>query len=99
MGRVDGILLETRDGEQPRIDGLLIGPAALGDRLHARLGQWIRAIERRFSLPDDRPVRIAFEEIDEIATEIKLRLTVGDTSVGEIERRLRAWVIKLPGSG
>jgi hypothetical protein len=99
MGRVDGILLETVDGQPPRIAGLLIGPAALGDRLHPRLGQWIRAIERRVSLPDDRPVWITFDQIDDIATAIKLRVSAGDTSVGAIERRLRTWVLKIPGSG
>ena len=34
MGRVDGIVLELRDGEPPRVDHFEVGFAVLADRLH-----------------------------------------------------------------
>ena len=38
MGRVDGILLDTR-GRPLRLSAIVIGPAALGDRLHPAVGR------------------------------------------------------------
>ena len=96
MGRVDGIVLEPRDGRPPRLAAILIGPAALGDRLHPRIGRWIRAVERQLALPRDRPVQIAFEKI-EVGTKIRARLRVAETAVGAVERRLRKWVGAIPG--
>ena len=99
MGRVDGILLEPRGNQPPRLTAILIGPAALGDRVHPRLGQWIRKLERRFGLPADRPAQIAFDAIDDVDPQMKVRLTiaVGETPVEAVEQRLRAWISRLPG--
>lgn len=98
MGRVDGIVLESRDGMPPRVGGILIGPAALGYRVRPGIGRWWTRIEQRFGLPPERPVRIDVSEIEEVGSRIKLRGAIGDTAVGAIEQRLRAWIVKIPGS-
>ena len=98
MGRVDGILLDSTPGEPPRLAAILIGPSVLGDRVHPRLGGLVRVIERFFNLNRNRPARIDFADISEIGRKVRLRLTVGDTEVDAVERRLRHWVRRVPGS-
>jgi sporulation protein YlmC with PRC-barrel domain len=98
MGRVDGILLDSTPGEPPRLAAILIGPSALGDRVHPGLGRFVRMIERFCNLTHDRPARIDFTDIAEIGRKVRLRVTVGDTGVDAVERRLRHWVRRLPGS-
>ena len=97
MGRVDGILLEQGAGP-PRLAALLIGPSVLGSRLQPALGRLVSAVERRLGLDRGRPVRIGFEDVDQIDRKIRVRLTIGETAAAAVEEWLRAWVMKLPGS-
>jgi hypothetical protein len=98
MGRVDGILVELRPNQPVHLTAVLIGPAALGDRLHPAVGRLVRLIERSFGVDQDRPARIAFAGIDAIDTKIRLRMTITETAVAAVEQRLRSWVLRLPGS-
>ena len=50
MGRVDGILLDVEPDQPLRLAAIVIGPAALGDRLHPRLGS-IREANRKVVRP------------------------------------------------
>ena len=97
MGRVDAILLEQDDGP-PRITTLLIGPAALGSRLHPALGRLVAALERRLGIDGGRPCRIDVADIEQIDRKIRLGITIGETRVGTIEQLLRRWIVRLPGS-
>lgn len=97
MGRVDAIVLEQDDGP-PRLAAFLIGPAALGSRLHPVLGRFVSSLERRLGVACGRPVRIDFADVERIDDKVRLRLTVADTAVDAIEGWLRRWVVKLPGS-
>jgi hypothetical protein len=98
MGRVDGVVAEVQPGRPPTLVAILIGPTALAARLHERLGVWVARLERRLGLPESRPDRIAFSDVDEIGTRIRLTLTAGETTTDAVEQRLRGWVVKLPGS-
>jgi sporulation protein YlmC with PRC-barrel domain len=98
MGRVDGILLDYRSNHPVRLAALVIGPAALGDRLHPTLGRFVRRLEKRLRIDHNRPARIDVADIDNIEGKVRLRLTISETAVAAIERRLRAWVIRLPGA-
>lgn len=98
MGRVDGILLQVEPGQPPRLEAILIGPAALASRLHSRLGRLMSAIEQRLEIDRDQPAAIDLADVDRFDQKIRLRLTIGDTTVGAIEDRLREWISKLPGS-
>ena len=98
MGRVDGILIEQRPNQPVHLTAVLIGPAALGDRLHPAVGRVVHRIEKSFGIDEDRPARVAFAEIDEIGPRIRLRLTIGETAVAAVEQRLRSWLARLPGS-
>jgi len=99
MGRVDGLLLEYDAAEPPRLAAILIGPAALGFRLHPRLERAATRIERWLGVERERPERIDCADVDEVDNKVRLRLTIGETSVAAVEQRLRSWIVKLPGSG
>jgi sporulation protein YlmC with PRC-barrel domain len=98
MGRVDGIVVAVRDGAPPRLDAILIGPVALGERLHPGVGRLVGAVERRLGLDPDRPVRVEFRDIETVERKVRVRLTVGETAAEAVEQRLRGWVGRLPGS-
>ena len=98
MGRADGIVLAVRDGQPPRLDAILIGPIALGCRLHPLVGRLVSALERRLGLGAGRPVRVEFGDIESIEHKVRIRLAIGETAAEAVEQRLRAWVVKLPGS-
>jgi len=97
MGRVDAILLEQDDGP-PRVTALLIGPAALGSRLHPTVGRLFSVLERRLGIDRDRPSRISVRDVEDVGREIRLRMTIGETAVAAFEQLLRRWILKLPGS-
>jgi len=98
MGRVDGIALEHRDGQPPRVSALLVGPSALAHRLSPALGRWVEAIERACGIDKGRPVRIAFKHVLKGEPDIKVDLAVGDTTAGVVEQKLRRWIVALSGS-
>lgn len=98
MGRVDGIALEQRSGQPPRVSALLIGPSALGHRLSPSLGRWIEAVERALGIAEGRPARIAFRQVLNIEPDVTVDLDAGGTSVAVVERKLRGWIVALTGS-
>ncbi len=98
MGRVDGILLDGPPDQPIRLAAILIGPAALGDRLHPALGRFVRRVEKWFGVDQNRPTQIDFADIDDIGTKIRVRLTIGETAVDAVERRVRSWIRGLPGA-
>ena len=98
MGRVDGILLDRRPNQPQRLVAILIGPSVLGDRLHPALGRFVSRVERRFRLDQNRPTQIDVADIDEIGTRVRVRLTISDTAVDAVEKRVREWIRWLPGA-
>jgi len=98
MGRADGIVLALRDGQPPCVEAILIGPIALGDRLHPAIGRLVRALEKRMRLDARRPVHIDFGDITAVDRNVKVRLAISDTAAEAVEQRLRRWILKVPGS-
>ena len=98
MGRVDGIIVEQRDGLPPRISALEIGPSVLGGRLHPAIGRFIAGLEQAFGVAHGRPVRIAFSDVIEMGNHLEVDLIIGETGAGNVERRLRTWIEKIPGA-
>src|SRR4051812_40419357 len=50
LGRVDGIVLDVRPGEPPKLTDLLIGASALGCRVNPTIGRWVHALEHALVL-------------------------------------------------
>jgi sporulation protein YlmC with PRC-barrel domain len=98
MGRVDGIVVEIRNNEPPRLAEVLIGASVLGTRVNVVLGRWVHGLEEGLGIGDERPVHIAFSHVDEIGEKVKIDVPVGDTGADILEHWLRTWLTKLPGS-
>lgn len=98
MGRVDGIVLDVRESGPPRLAEVLIGASALGSRLNPVLGRWVHGVEHGLGIGEERPIRIAFSHVEAIGEKVKVDLAVGETSADTLERRLRTWLLRIPGS-
>jgi len=98
MGRVDGIVLDVRGNEPPRLSQVLIGASVLGARVHVALGRWVHGVEHGLGLGDERPIEIDFAHVDEVGEKVKVDLAVGETAADTFEQRVRTWIIKIPGS-
>jgi hypothetical protein len=98
MGRVDTLVLTLRDGEQPRVVALEIGPAVVAHRLGETLGRWAAALEHAFGVDAGRPLRVRISQILGIHEHVKLDLAFGETPAATVEQRLRRWVGSIPGS-
>jgi hypothetical protein len=95
MGRVDGIVLETRTGSPPRVATLDIGPSALAYRLSPALARWIEAAERAWGVDDGRPVRISTGDVLRVEIDVTVDVAVGQTGAENVEMRLRRWVRRI----
>jgi sporulation protein YlmC with PRC-barrel domain len=98
MGRVDGILLEVRANAPPRLANILIGASVLGSRVNCVAGRWVHGVEEGLGIGDERPVRIDFSHVDEIGEQVKVDLTAAESRADRLERRLRDWILRIPGS-
>ena len=69
-------------------------------RLPGRLGRWVMAVGRRFSVHDDsEPRRIPFERVTEIGSSIVVDRSREDLDIAALEDWVREHVIApIPGS-
>jgi sporulation protein YlmC with PRC-barrel domain len=72
MGKVDGIVLELRQGRAPRVAAILTGGHLLARRLHPRLESWARRLTRRWGPGDLEPLRIPWEKVKKIGVDVKV---------------------------
>lgn len=98
MGRVDGILVDRQPNQPLRLLAILIGPATLAERIHPALGRFVLRAEKRFGLDQDRPTQIDVADVDDIGSKIRVRLTISETAVDAVEKRVRTWIGRLPGA-
>lgn len=97
MGRVDGVTLELREGEPPRVAELLVGGTVLADRI----GGWMVALAQIFEhVTGAKPVvtRIPFAVVQEISSTITVDAQAGATSALRTERWLDRIICRIPGS-
>jgi hypothetical protein len=97
MGRADGLLIELRDGEPPRVAALLVGGSVLAERV----GRWMVALSdgiRRLLRIEPAITRVPFERVRVIGSCVELDLDAGSTSALRSERWLDEHVIcRIPG--
>jgi sporulation protein YlmC with PRC-barrel domain len=98
VGRVDGIVLELRAGEPPRVSAVLIGPEALASRLHPTIGRWLTLLARSVGASDSVAARIDFLHIVAIDREVTTDVPRSAVGADALERRLRQWLMKIPGN-
>ncbi len=97
MGRVDGLVLELRDTEPPRVAALLIGGSVLSERI----GGWMVALTNAVSrlLGIDRVVtRIPFEKVRTVGSCVELDVDGKSTGAMRTESWLDDHIVcRIPG--
>jgi sporulation protein YlmC with PRC-barrel domain len=98
MGRVDGVILELRQGELPRLAFIETGGDVPWRRMGRRIAGWMRAVQKR--LPgSDRPTRIPWPLVRRMDIDLELDMDATGTPEMELELWLRAHVIRhIPGA-
>ncbi|MFL6260971.1 MAG: hypothetical protein ACJ76Y_14790 [Thermoanaerobaculia bacterium] len=95
MGRVDGLVLELREGLPPRIDHIEMGGVVLARRLSPRLERWVDGWRRRFGVRKVARYKAPWSAVQEITSyHLKLEVAALDTPNFDWERWLRDHVIK-----
>lgn len=100
IGKVDGIVLELREDEPPRVASLELGIPTLAWRLHRRLGRWFEERARRRRSRASQRVRIAWSEVRDIGVDIGVAVDGEQSGALAGEAWLRDHVIgRIPGAG
>ncbi len=103
MGRVDGIVVELRDGQPPRLAYIEVGMPTLARRLHPRLEPWVAALERKWGARLGESFRIPWSQIRDLGiggVDVGVDLEAEATPVFAWEKWLREHVIgRIPGAG
>lgn len=99
MGKVDGVILEVREGQQPRLAALVVGGPTLPRRLNRRLGGWAAARMRRWGARGEA-FRIPVSHIIYIGHNVEVDLEAQATPVLAWEQWLREHIVRrIPGAG
>lgn len=93
-GKVDGIVLELRDGELPVVRYIEVGPITLARRLNHRLGDWVARLDARLGPDRGVPIRIPITRVSLEAPSLRLDLAADNTPIMAFERWLRRVIVR-----
>jgi sporulation protein YlmC with PRC-barrel domain len=97
IGKIDGLVLELRDGLPPRVAAVLTGGHLLARRLHPRIESWMVRLTRRLCPEGQHPVRIPWSKVKKIGVDVKVDIDAG--SVMPWEHWVRDHIIsRIPGA-
>lgn len=74
MGKVDGVVLELREGMPPRVAAVLTGGHLFARRLHPRIGRWARRIAEAWGPGPLEPLRIPWSQVKKIGVDVKVEV-------------------------
>ena len=92
-GRVDGIVLELRDGKPPRLAYLEVSPITLLSRFSMRLSRWYARRDRRFGDGRGLPFRIPWSRVSRSGVTLKFDFVAESTPINALEDWLRATIV------
>ena len=99
LGKVDGVVLELREGRPPRVIALHTGAVVVVRRLDVRLARWLARAARKWRVPI-RVTRIPWGRVTTVGREVRVTLDAEHAPAMAFERWLRARVIgRIPGAG
>lgn len=97
-GRVDGIVLELRDGRPPRVAYVEVSPITFLSRLSRRLAHWYARWDRRFGKGRGVPFRIPWTRLTPKGPALEMDVDSEATPIPAVEDWLRVHIIeKIPG--
>jgi sporulation protein YlmC with PRC-barrel domain len=100
VGKVDDVELTYDDSGTPHVTALLLGQAALGDRIGGTLGRCIAGTARRLSGSLDRPpMRISIDLVGHVGSAVNLKVNRALLQDPPLETWLRDHLIqRIPGA-
>jgi sporulation protein YlmC with PRC-barrel domain len=99
MGRVDGILLELREGKPPRVAHLVIGGCTAARRVNSRLAAWLLRWRRRWGPKEDQPLKVPWSRVLKVGIDVKVDLDAESTPALAWEHWVRDRIIgRIPGA-
>ena len=99
MGRVDGVSLEVREGEPPRVRWVEVGGPLPWERLGARLARWIAALRRHVGPAEREPTRIPWDRLAKKQNQWLADVDVRETPAYAWEGWLADHVVRRLGGG
>jgi sporulation protein YlmC with PRC-barrel domain len=99
IGKVDDVELGMDDGRLT-VTALLVGQRALGDRIGGVVGRWLAALAARLRTEQDpRPLRITFDHVTKIESEITIGVRRELLPTPPLEAWLRDKLVdRIPGA-
>jgi sporulation protein YlmC with PRC-barrel domain len=99
MGKVDGVVVELRKNQPPRVAALVIGGGTAASRVHIGWGRWLLRFRRRWGPAGDEPLEIPWSKVLKIGVDVKVDLESERTSALAWEDWVRRHIIgRIPGS-
>jgi sporulation protein YlmC with PRC-barrel domain len=97
MGKVDGIVVNLREGKPPRIAYLEVGSITLSCRISRKLSGWV---QKCYSFcPAAGAFRIPFSKVRDISVDLRVDLEADKTDALAVERWWKEKIIKrIPGA-
>src|SRR4051794_28783902 len=74
MGKVDGIVLELRDHNAPRVARLVIGGGTAARRVQPRFAAWLLRWRRGWGPQSDQPLEVPWAKVKKIGIDVKVDL-------------------------
>ncbi len=93
LGKVDGIILELREGEPPRVAYLELGSATMARRISRRLERWAIVLNRKLGVRRPR-YRIAFDRVLAYEVDVKVDIDTRTSPAFAWERWFRDHIIR-----
>jgi hypothetical protein len=97
-GRIDGIVLEIRDGKPPRVAYLEVSPITLLGRFSERLARWYATHDARLGHGRGTPFRIPWSRVTRDGPLLRMDIDADATPINALEDWLsRNIVQRIPG--
>lgn len=97
MGMVDGLVLELRDGEPPRVSAIETGGVTLARRVRRPLRTLLAACARRWGGTRGEPFRISWSVVKSVGIDVEVDLDADRTPALHWEHRLGRIIARVPG--
>lgn len=99
MGKVDGIIMELRDREPPRLAYIEVGVTTLAGRINPRLAGWVAAIASKWGAKQSEPFRIPWSKVRDVGIDVEIDVEAQETPVLGYEKWLSDRIItRIPGA-
>ncbi|BAY47430.1 hypothetical protein SAMD00079811_50480 [Scytonema sp. HK-05] len=99
MGKVDGIVMELRDNQPPRLTYIEVGMPTLARRLHPQLARWIATIQSKWGAKRSESLRIPFSKVRDVGIDVKVDVEAEATPALAYEEWVSEHIIeRIPGA-